>query len=98
MADAAKSTNDAPDVRAEYDALRRDISNLSDAVSRLLGETVDEARAKTREHAKETVAAARQAADSTGTSVSNFVDERPGTSLLIAFGAGLVFGTFLRRS
>jgi len=96
MADTTKTAG--ADVQAEFDALRRDVSNLSEAVTRLLGETAGEARDRTRERVQKTATAAQQAANTAGTRISDFVDEKPTTSLLIAFGVGLLFGTFARRS
>lgn len=96
MAETTKTAG--ADVQAEFDALRRDISSLSDAVSRLLGETADDARDRARDRVQKTATAAQQAASSAGTRVTDFVEEKPTTSLLIAFGVGLLFGTFARRS
>lgn len=104
MADTTKTAGSdtqrtaSADVQAEFDALRRDISKLSDAVSRLIGETTDDARSRTRERAHQTAAAAQHAAREAGTRVSDFVEEKPTTSLLIAFGIGLLFGSLARRS
>lgn len=101
MADTAKTTGAggtaSADVQAEFDALRRDISKLSDAVSRLVGESTGEVRDRTRERAQQAATAAQQAASAAGTKVSDFVEEKPTTSLLIAFGIGLLFGSFFRR-
>ncbi|MEQ8817699.1 MAG: hypothetical protein RLO51_15470 [Thalassobaculum sp.] len=96
MAETTKTAG--ADVQAEFDALRRDISSLTDAVSRLLGETADDVRDRTRDRVQKTATAAQQAASSAGTRVTDFVEEKPTTSLLIAFGVGLLFGTFARRS
>ncbi|MEQ8398595.1 hypothetical protein [Thalassobaculum sp.] len=95
MAEATKAAND---VQAEFDALRRDVANLTDAVGRLLNESSDDIKARARERVQQTATAAQQAAGAAGTKVTDFVDERPATSLLIAFGAGLLFGSFFRRS
>lgn len=96
MADTAKTAG--ADVQAEFDALRRDISKLSEAVARLVGETADDVGSRAREGAHRTTAAAQQAANAAGAKVSDFVEEKPTTSLLIAFGIGLLFGSFVRRS
>ncbi len=96
MADTAKAAS--ADVQAEFDALRRDVSSLTEAVSRLLGETADEARTRARDHVKQTAGAAKEAAGAARTRVTDFVEEKPTTSLLIAFGVGLLFGSFVRRS
>lgn len=100
MADTTKATasNASSDVQAEFDAVRRDIANLSDAVTTLLGETTGEAKDRVRERAKETAAAAKEAAGAAGSRVTTFVEEKPTTSLLIAFGTGLLFGSLVRRS
>lgn len=100
MAEAGKSNTNAAsaEVQAEFDAVRRDIASLSEAVSRLLGETTDEARSRVRDQVSQTTTAAREAASAAGTRVTAFVEEKPTTSLLIAFGVGLLFGTFARRS
>lgn len=95
MADTAKTST--ADVQAEFDALRRDISKLSDAVSRLIGESTEEARRHARERVRQTATAAQQAASAAGHRVTDFVEEKPTTSLLIAFGVGLLFGSFIRR-
>ena len=96
MAETTKTAG--ADVQAEFDALRRDISSLTDAVSRLLGEIADDVRDRTQERVHKTATAAQQAASSVGTRVTDFVEEKPTTSLLIAFRVGLLFGTFARRS
>lgn len=96
MADTAKPAS--ADVQAEFDALRRDISKLSDAVARLVGETAGEARTRARDSVNQTASAVRDAAGTAGTRVTDFVEEKPTTSLLIAFGIGMLFGTFARRS
>lgn len=97
-AGAGPGGSTSAEVQAEFDALRRDIGKLTDAVARLLGESADEAKAQARERIQRTAAAAQQAANTAGARVSDFVDEKPATSLLIAFGVGLLFGSFFRRS
>lgn len=86
------------EVQAEFDALRRDIAKLTDAVARLVGESASEVKAETRERVQRTTAAAQQAASEAGARVTDFVEEKPTTSLLIAFGVGMLFGSFFRRS
>lgn len=104
MADTAKTTGAgagstaSADVQAEFDALRHDVSKLTDAVTRLLGESAEEARTRARERVHQTATAAQEAASAAGHRVSDFVEEKPATSLLIAFGIGLLFGSFFRRS
>ena len=95
MAETAKAAND---VQAEFDALRRDVSKLTEAVGHLLSESTDDVKARARATIQQGATAAQQAAGVAGTKVTDFVDERPATSLLIAFGAGLLFGSFFRRS
>lgn len=94
MAETSKAAND---VQAEFDALRNDVSKLTDAVARLLNESTDDVKARARAGIQQGTAAAQQAANVAGAKVTDFVDERPATSLLIAFGAGLLFGSFFRR-
>lgn len=96
MADAAKTAT--ADVQAEFDALRRDISKLSDAVARLVGDSAGDVRDRARERASQTASAAQQAVGTAGSRVAEFVEEKPTTSMLIAFGVGLLCGTFARRS
>lgn len=100
MADTTKSApgGASADVQAEFEALRRDIAGLTDAVARLIGESADDVKAQARERAHQTASAAQQAASAAGARVTDFVDEKPATSLLIAFGIGLLFGSFFRRS
>lgn len=97
-AGATNTSSASADVQAEFDALRRDISKLTDAVARLVGESASEVKAETRERVQRTAAAAQQAASQAGERVSDFIEEKPTTSLLIAFGIGLLFGSFFRRS
>lgn len=100
MAEARTTTaaSAGADVQAEFDALRRDIAGLTDAVARLVGESADDLKTQARDRAKRATAAAQQAASTAGTRVTDFVEEKPTTSLLIAFGVGLLFGSFVRRS
>lgn len=97
-AGATNTSSASADVQAEFDALRRDISKLTDAVARLVGESASEVKAETRERVQRTTAAAQQAASQAGERISDFVEEKPTTSLLIAFGVGMLFGSFFRRS
>src|SRR3546814_20618622 len=68
------------EVQAEFDALRRDISKLTDAVARLVGESAEEDKVQAREHVQRTAAAAQQAARTAGAKVSSFDDEKPATA------------------
>lgn len=97
-AGATGPSSASADVQAEFDALRRDISKLTDAVARLVGESASEVKDEARERVQRTAAAAQQAASQAGARVSDFVEEKPTTSLLIAFGVGMLFGSFFRRS
>lgn len=96
MAEAAKTST--ADVQAEFDALRQDISKLSEAVARLVGESAGDVRDRARASASQAASSAQQAAGAAGSRVTEFVEEKPTTSLLIAFGVGLLCGTFARRS
>ncbi len=100
MADTPKTATNAAsaDVQAEFEALRRDIANLTDAVARLVGESADEAADYARDRVNKTATSAQQAANAASTKITDFVDEKPATSLLIAFGVGMLFGSFFRRS
>ncbi len=100
MADTPKAATSgaSADVQVEFDALRRDIANLTEAVARLVGESADEAADYTRDRVHKTATSAKQAANVASTKVTDFVDEKPATSLLIAFGVGLLFGSVIRRS
>ena len=62
------------------------------------GEWAGDLKTQTRDRAQRAAAAAQNAASSAGTRVTDFVEEKPTASLLIAFGVGLLFGSFVRRS
>ena len=100
MAETPKATASgaSADVQLEFEALRRDIANLTDAVARLVGESAEEAADYARDRAHRTARSAQDTATAASAKVTDFVDEKPATSLLIAFGVGLLFGSFFRRS
>jgi len=99
MADGSKVSpgNAGTDVQAEFEAVRRDIAKLTEALGRYVGESAEETTSRARAHVQNSATAAQHAAEAAGTKVKDFIEERPTTSLLIAFGAGLVFGSYMRR-
>jgi ElaB/YqjD/DUF883 family membrane-anchored ribosome-binding protein len=100
---AAKSSHEASDGRTDggHDihndmaALREDLSKLMETLKAMGSERTDAARAQVREAAESTKARAKETSEAT----AQMIEERPFTSVLIAFGIGILLGVlFDRRS
>lgn len=85
------------DVRADLDALRKDIGKLSDSLSSNLAGSAAQVAENARARAGEAVSAASDKARSGAEFVGQKVEERPVTSMAVAFGAGLLIGKLLKR-
>lgn len=85
------------DVRADLDALRKDIGKLSDSLSSNLASNAAQAAETARARVGEAASAASDKVRAGAETVGEKVEERPLTSMAVAFGAGLVLGKLLNR-
>lgn len=77
----------------DIDALKADLVKVKDDLASLAGNLMD----KGKESAKAVRASVEQKFNSSLESVGEFVEERPVTTVLLAFGAGVVTAMLLRR-
>ncbi len=82
---------DKTDLSADVQALRADLGRLKDDLRSMGGSLADDARNRARS-AKD---AAADKLDGSVGAVQNQIEDRPFTSVLIAFGVGMLLGKLL---
>ena len=93
MATNDELTKELEAVKQDLSALRRDIGGLSDAVRTAGGQKGEAAYERVRERGE----ALRQQGEDVLDRVGHRIDERPTTSVLTAFGTGLLAGMLLNQ-
>ena len=86
-----------PDVSTQLDALRKDVSLLTEALKLQTKQTVSETTETVRDVATDKTEAAKAKYDELTTKAEASIKENPLTSIAIAVGAGLVLGALTRR-
>jgi len=81
------------DLSSDVQALKKDLAELRDDIAAMGGTMVSEGKKR----ASKMRASVEDSVESSVETVRDTIEERPFTSLLVAFGAGLVFGKFLDR-
>ncbi len=84
-------------VKDDLMKLRADIANLSLALKDVTSESVNEQIAVIRARIDQIGGEAREQGRQTLDDVTDYIEERPLASVLIAFGVGLLFGRLLDR-
>lgn len=104
MAQTTDVQREIESLKADLKSLRSDLSDLSKAGGRVAGESVQAARETLREEAdqlldrlRQTASAVQDEGKQVAGKVRDEVAERPGTSLLTAFGVGALLGWLLGR-
>lgn len=87
------TTKDYATLRDDVDALRKDLANLTEKMRGMSGERFESARAQAREAAQRVRDRGQAAVDEVG----HRIEERPLTSVAVAFGVGMLIGRLLDR-
>ena len=89
-----RETKTADDLKADFDQLRDDMSALMKTVSRLADNGQRESVAKIKQAGHLATDRARQGVEL----AENTVVQNPLTSVLVAFGSGLLIGKLIKRN
>jgi len=92
MPDGA-TTKENANLRDDLDALRKDVAKLSEDVRSIAGDRIGAAR----DRARDTANWARERGEAAANEVGHRIEERPLTSVAVAFGVGMVIGRLLDR-
>lgn len=84
---------DLKELRNEYASLKSDLAKMSDTISKLAHDGMDEGRDRLRGAARQS----RKQARETLSAVEHEIEERPVTTMAIALGVGFVLGKLLSR-
>lgn len=100
MANAAEQEmkdvrNDLHQLREDLDAIRHDLARLSQASVDVGKEKVHRARERAEEKLEDAYARVRHEGERAFDTVQQTVEERPITSLLTAFGVGMLMGKLM---
>ncbi len=87
------TTKETANLRDDLDALRKDVSKLTDDVRGIASERVSAAR----DRARDTAYRARDRGEAVASEVGHRIEERPLTSVAVAFGVGMLIGRLLDR-
>ncbi len=90
---ATATEKDLKELKDEYASLKSDLSKISDTLTKLAHDGADEGRARIRS----AVGHSRDQAKETLGTIEREIEERPVTSLAVAFGVGFVLGKIFSR-
>jgi ElaB/YqjD/DUF883 family membrane-anchored ribosome-binding protein len=90
---SASDSNELAKVKEELAALRKDLAALTESYKKTARDEADGLAARARTGAEQVGAKAREGVSA----ISEQIEERPLTSALVAFAAGLVIGRLLDR-
>jgi ElaB/YqjD/DUF883 family membrane-anchored ribosome-binding protein len=90
-------TNGSGEAAAEFEKIRHDLASLREDLAELVKTLTSEAGDEMPEELRRLYASLSDKGRRTAKTITREVEERPLTTLLLAFGVGFIGGSLLRR-
>ncbi len=93
----ASKAHGSGEAAAEFEKIRKDIASLREDLARLVKTLTSDARGEISEETRRLYAGLFDQSERSARAIAREVEERPLTTLLLAFGVGFIGGSLLRR-